>query len=170
MPERAVDDVGDRLEAAVRVPVGAPGLTRGVLDLAHLVHVDERVEQFVRHPGEGAADREALALERAGRGRHGQGGALGLVGPGGGDARQRQGVSGHGGHDLSSGLLGPATGVWWGRCMMIPQRLTNQSYSPGVTVRKGRAVPCLEAVPCLDDDDVGRRHGVTAWCDGAERC
>ena len=42
--EDAVDDVGDGLEAAVRVPRRALGLTRRVVDLAHLVHVDERVE------------------------------------------------------------------------------------------------------------------------------
>jgi hypothetical protein len=42
--ERAVDDVGDGLEAAVRVPRRALGLAGRVVDLAHLVHVDERVE------------------------------------------------------------------------------------------------------------------------------
>ena len=61
--ERAVDDVGDGLEAAVRVPVGAPGLARRVVDLAHLVHVDERVEVGEVDAGEGPADGEALALE-----------------------------------------------------------------------------------------------------------
>jgi hypothetical protein len=56
--ERAVDDVGDGLEPAVRVPRGALGLTRAVVDLAHLVHVHERVEPGQVHPGEGAPDRE----------------------------------------------------------------------------------------------------------------
>ena len=42
--ERAVDHVGDGLEAAVRVPRRALRLARRVLHLAHLVHVDERVE------------------------------------------------------------------------------------------------------------------------------
>ena len=42
--EGAVDHVGDRLEPAVRVPRRALGLARRVLHLAHLVHVDERVE------------------------------------------------------------------------------------------------------------------------------
>ena len=64
--ERAVDDVGDGLEAAVRVPVGAPRLAGRVVDLAHLVHVDERVEVGQVDAGEGPADREALALEPAG--------------------------------------------------------------------------------------------------------
>jgi hypothetical protein len=41
-----------------------PGLARGVVDLAHLVHVHERVEGA---QVEGAADREALALEPARR-------------------------------------------------------------------------------------------------------
>ena len=63
--EDAVDDVGDGLEAAVRVPGGALGLARRVLHLAHLVHHDERVEVLVVDPGEGAAHREALALEAA---------------------------------------------------------------------------------------------------------
>ena len=61
--EGAVDHVGDGLEAAVGVPVGAPGLARRVVDLAHLVHVDERVEVGQVDAGEGPADREALALE-----------------------------------------------------------------------------------------------------------
>ena len=68
--EDAVDDVGDGLEAAVRVPGGALGLARRVLDLTHLVHVDERVERRQVDPGEGAAHGEALALEAARRGRH----------------------------------------------------------------------------------------------------
>ena len=42
--EGAVDHVGDRLEAAVGVPGRALGLARAVVDLAHLVHVDEGVE------------------------------------------------------------------------------------------------------------------------------
>jgi Kef-type K+ transport system membrane component KefB len=65
VPERAVDDVGDGLEPAVRVPRGALGLTGTVVDLAHLVHVDERIEPRQVHAGEGAPDREALAFEAA---------------------------------------------------------------------------------------------------------
>ena len=63
--EGAVHDVRDGLEAAVRVPRRALGLARRVLDLAHLVHVDERVELGQVDAGERAADREALALEAA---------------------------------------------------------------------------------------------------------
>jgi hypothetical protein len=66
--EDAVDDVGDRLEPAVRVPRRALGLAGRVVDLAHLVEVDERVELGHRHAGERAAHREALALEATGRG------------------------------------------------------------------------------------------------------
>ena len=40
----AVDHVGDRFEAAMRMPRRAFGLTRCVLHLAHLVEVDERIE------------------------------------------------------------------------------------------------------------------------------
>ena len=67
----AVDDVRDGLEPAVRVPRRALRLARRVLDLAHLVHVDERVEVGQVDAGERAADREPLALEAARRGRHG---------------------------------------------------------------------------------------------------
>ena len=65
--EDPVDHVGDGLEAPVGVPGGALGLAGAVVDLAHLVHVHERVEVGQGDAGEGAPDREALALE-AGRG------------------------------------------------------------------------------------------------------
>ena len=58
--ERAVHHVGDRLEPAVRVPGRALRLARRVVDLAHLVHVDERVEIGEVDMREGAANREAL--------------------------------------------------------------------------------------------------------------
>jgi hypothetical protein len=61
--EDPVDHVGDGLEAAVGVPGGALGLAGGVVDLAHLVHVHERVEVAQVHAGEGAADGEALAFQ-----------------------------------------------------------------------------------------------------------
>ena len=72
VPEGPVDHVGHRLEAAVGVPRRALGLARGVLHLAHLVHVDERVEDGPVHAGEGPADREPLPFESAGRGGHAQ--------------------------------------------------------------------------------------------------
>ena len=50
------------------MPLRLAGL---VLDLAHLVHVDERVEVGGAHPGEGADDGKAFALESAGTGGHG---------------------------------------------------------------------------------------------------
>ena len=68
--EGAVKDVGDRLEATVRVPRGALGLTRCVLDLAHLVHVDEGVEIGQVDAGEGTSHGETLPLETARRSRH----------------------------------------------------------------------------------------------------
>jgi hypothetical protein len=67
--ERPVDDVGHRLEPAVRMPGRALGLTRRVLHLAHLVEVDERVQVGQVDPREGAADGEALALVALRRGR-----------------------------------------------------------------------------------------------------
>src|ERR1035437_246321 len=61
--EDAVDDVRDSFEATVRVPRGSLGLTRCVLDLAHLVEMDERVEQREVHAGEGSLDWEPQALK-----------------------------------------------------------------------------------------------------------
>ena len=98
--EDAVHDVGDRLEAPVRVPRRALGLARRILHLTHLVHVDERVQPPEVHAGERPADREALALEPARgvgpldhRARHGRE-------CGSRDARQDAGVGhGDGGHE-----------------------------------------------------------------------
>ena len=68
--EDAVEHVGHGLEAAVRVPGRALRLARRVLDLAHLVEVDERVEVLEVGARERAADGETLALEaRRGRGQ-----------------------------------------------------------------------------------------------------
>jgi len=102
--EHAVDDVRDGLEPAVRVPRRALGLTRRVLHLAHLVHVDERVQLPQFHAGERPADRETLTLEPGRRGSHrhdrplGRDGGVGLR-----DAGQHQNVlNGHRWHDISS--------------------------------------------------------------------
>ena len=104
VPEHAVDDVGDGLEPAVRVPRGALGLAGRVLDLAHLVHVDERVQLPQVHPGEGPADREALTLEAGRRGGHrhdrplGRGRGVGLGDPG----QDQDVLYSHRWHDISS--------------------------------------------------------------------
>ena len=68
MQERALDHVGDGLETAVGMPRRALGLAGSVVDLTHLVHVDERVEVGLGDAGEGAANGEALALESSRRG------------------------------------------------------------------------------------------------------
>ena len=101
MLERAVEHVGHGLEAAVGMPVGAPGLARAVVDGAHLIHVDEGVEGLDRRAGEGPADGEALALEP--RRSRGDAGHRSLDGPGRrlGEAGQGQGVSGHGRHGVT---------------------------------------------------------------------
>jgi hypothetical protein len=85
--EGAVDHVGDGLEAAVRVPRCALGLAGPVVDLAHLVHVHERVEVGHVDAGEGPTNREPLAFETARRGGDGRDaawsiGRLGLDGLG----------------------------------------------------------------------------------------
>jgi hypothetical protein len=98
--ERAVHHVRHGLEAAVWVPRGPPGLAGGVLDLAHLVHVDERIEVCEVHAGEGASHREALALEPARGARDAADGPLaGGERIGVGDPRQDGDVvDGDGGH------------------------------------------------------------------------
>jgi hypothetical protein len=63
--ERAVDDVGDRLEPAVRMPRGALRLAGRVLDGAHVVEEQERVGQGQVDAREGAPDLEPLAFEVA---------------------------------------------------------------------------------------------------------
>ena len=81
----AVDHVGDGLEAAMRVPGRALRFARRVLDLAHLVEMDERVEIGQVDPGERAPDREALPFEAARRARDAPDRALaGDVGSGSG--------------------------------------------------------------------------------------
>ncbi len=61
--EDAVDHVGDGLEPAVGMPWRALGLARCVVDLPHLVEVDERVEVREVDAGERAPDREPLPFE-----------------------------------------------------------------------------------------------------------
>ena len=77
MLQQPVHHVGDCLEAAVRMPRRALRLTRPVVDLAHLVQMDEGVERCEVYPGEGTEDGEALAFEAARSGRDGPDGSLG---------------------------------------------------------------------------------------------
>src|ERR1700737_5631785 len=100
MLKRAIDHVGDGLEAAMRVPRGPLRLTRTVLHLAHLVHVNEGVEVALIEPVKGAPNREALTFDAPGGRRDGKHGTL----DGGGtvgvcDSGQRQDVmDGYRGH------------------------------------------------------------------------
>ena len=96
--EAAVHDVGDRLEAAVRVPVGAARLARRVVDRAHLVHVDERVELGVGQAGEGTGDGKTLTLEALRPGDLAAHGALDGLRARLGQVRQRERVCGDCGH------------------------------------------------------------------------
>ena len=94
--------VGDGLEAAVGVPVGALGLAGRVVDLAHLVHVDERVEVAEVDTGEGPAHGEALALEALRRGRERHDGPITVAHRLLGELRKGQRVSGHCRHSGAS--------------------------------------------------------------------
>src|SRR5205807_2504015 len=66
--EGAVDHVGHGLEPAVRVPGGSLRLARTVLDLTHLVHVNEGIEMALVHSVEGAPNRKALTFQAFRRG------------------------------------------------------------------------------------------------------
>ena len=107
--EGAVEHVGDGLEPAVRVPRRAPGRARLPLHLAHLVHVDERVEIAEVDAGEGAAHGEALALVALRGG--GDGAHRPFDGGGGvriGDAWEHEDVvDGDGRHGSSFGCAAP---------------------------------------------------------------
>ena len=98
--ERAVDHVGHGLESAVGMPRRALRLARRVLDLAHLVEMDERVEVGEVDAGERPPDREALALETVRGDRDAADRPLaGDVGIRLGDARKHGDVGdGEGGH------------------------------------------------------------------------
>ena len=96
--EGAVEHVGDGLEAPVRVPVGAPRLAGAVVDRAHLVHVDERVELFGGHACECPPHGEALAFEAAGRRGDARDRPLALLRARLGQAGEGQGVGGDGRH------------------------------------------------------------------------
>ena len=103
--EAAVDHVRDRLESAVRVPRRAAGLAGLVIDLAHLVHVDERVEGGAAHAGERAHDGEALALVAAWTGGDRGDGAVDGARARLGQAGQRQRICGDSRHcGLPSGF------------------------------------------------------------------
>ena len=69
--EDPVEHVGHRFEPAVRMPRRSLGLPRRVLDLTHLIHVDEWVEVGQIDAGERPADGESLPLEPGRRGDHG---------------------------------------------------------------------------------------------------
>lgn len=90
--EFPVEHVGHRFEAAVRVPVGAPGFAGLIVHLAHLVHVDEGVQGGATDPGEGPHDGEPLALVPARAGGDRSHRPLGVGGSGAADARQCQWV------------------------------------------------------------------------------
>ena len=76
----------------------SPRLVRGVFDLTHLVHVDERVEVTRIDAGEGPTYRKALALVPLRCGRDGTNGTIALVRSQLRKAGQRGGVGGDGWH------------------------------------------------------------------------
>jgi hypothetical protein len=62
MDELTIDEVREGFEPAVRMPGRALWLPWGVLNLAHLIHMDKRVEISGVDAGERPANWEALAL------------------------------------------------------------------------------------------------------------
>lgn len=98
MGEPAVDHVGHGFEAAVRMPVRASGLAGLVLDLAHLIHVHERVEVSAGNPREGADHREPLAFIARASGCYPANRPFRIGGGGPGDAGQLQNISGDSRH------------------------------------------------------------------------
>ena len=119
--ERPVDDVRDGLEAAMRVPVGSAGFARRVVDLAHLVHVDERVELGEADAGERPAHRESLALGAARCGRHRPHGRSVSVGSGDGMLGTVSGSA------VTAGMTTPAEGI----CVRKYQHRATCGYSQG---------------------------------------
>src|SRR5438445_2568714 len=86
MLEGSVDHVGDRLEPAVRMPGRALRLARSVLNLAHLIHMDEGVEELLIQAVKSSAHRKGVALQAFWRARDADNGA-------GASARPRQAVA-----------------------------------------------------------------------------
>ena len=104
MQKPAINQIGERFKAAVRMPGCAFRLTGGILHLAHLIHHDERINIAGIEASERPTDRKSLALERLRRSSHGfsapRSGCSGHVQP-----RQGEGVSGDCGHGYSSLLI-----------------------------------------------------------------
>jgi len=96
--EAAVDHVRDGLEAPMGMPIGASRLAGLVFHLAHLVHVDERVEVGCAHACEGAYDGKPLALEAVRTSGDRPDWTFGVGRCGRGDPRQCQCVSGDSRH------------------------------------------------------------------------
>jgi hypothetical protein len=63
MDERAVHDVRDSFKTTVWMPVGAARFVRGVINSAHLVHHDERINDIFWQTSECATNGEAFTLE-----------------------------------------------------------------------------------------------------------
>ena len=86
----------------MRMPRRALRLSRGILDLPHLVEVDERIEIRQVDASKGSPDGETLAFEAGGSGSDGSftGRSMESAGPGE-EARRRKGIldgyCGHGG-------------------------------------------------------------------------
>src|SRR6478736_3980846 len=121
--ERAVDDVGDSLEASVRMPGGSHGLAWCPFDLAYLVHVDEWVQVGERYPGECPSHGESVSLEpdrcsgdRSHRPLHAGGGI------GDGDPGQSERIRSDGWHGFVSCRLAKGSGyrtpAGWSCCFL----------------------------------------------------
>ena len=66
--ECAVHEIRNGFETTMRMPIGAAGFKRRIVDLAHLVHHDERIEIGRRHASKSAAHWKTFAFKTTRRG------------------------------------------------------------------------------------------------------
>jgi hypothetical protein len=111
MDERAIHDVRDSLETAMRVPIGALWFVWRVINCSHLIHHDEWVEDALCNASKGTTDREAFAFVASRRCREGKKWAINGVDCWGIEAGEGQSVGGDCGHfsNLSGNVVAGAT-------------------------------------------------------------
>ena len=61
--KNSIDDVGNRFETSMRMPRSSLRLTRGVLNFAHLIQVNERIEIGKVDASECSTNRKSFTFE-----------------------------------------------------------------------------------------------------------